>query len=101
MAHFDQQNILHDAQHGFRKRSCESQLILTVQDLAKGLDDNGQIDAVLLDFSKAFDKVPHHRLHHKLEHYGIRGQVLTWIDSFLSERTQSVVCEGKQSAKAE
>lgn len=63
MGHFDRHQILHDSQHGFRKRrSCESQLIITVQDLAKGLDDKCQIDAVLLDFSKAFDKVPHLRL---------------------------------------
>ena len=59
ISHFDQFGILHDSQHGFRKgRSCESQLILTIHDLAKGLDDGSQIDVVLLDFSKAFDKVP-------------------------------------------
>jgi hypothetical protein len=42
-----------------KKRSTESQLILTVQDLAADHDKDQQIDAVLLDFSKAFDKVPH------------------------------------------
>jgi hypothetical protein len=46
----------------------ESQLILTVQDLAADLDKGQQIDAVLLDFSKAFDKVPHRRLLLKLHH---------------------------------
>ena len=61
---------LNDTQHGIKKRrSCESQLIPTVQDLAKGLNDGEQIDAVLLDFSKAFDKVPHQRLLEKLCHY--------------------------------
>jgi hypothetical protein len=40
-----------------KKRSCESQLILTIQDLAAGLNSKSQIDAILLDFSKAFDKV--------------------------------------------
>jgi len=63
IAHFERHSILHEAQHGLRKnRSCESQLILTTHDVAKGLDDKSQIDAVLLDFSKAFDKVPNHRL---------------------------------------
>ena len=63
MRFFDQHSILSDMQHGFRKsRSCESLLILTIQDLAKGIDDKAQIDAVLLDFPKAFDKVPHKRL---------------------------------------
>jgi len=77
MAHFELHSILHDSQHGFREsRSRESQLILTTHDLAKGLDDKSQIDAVLLDFSKAFDKVPHRRLLHKLGHYGVRGQPL-------------------------
>ena len=100
MNHLDSLHILNDAQHGFRKRrSCETQLVLTLQDLAKGLDDREQIDAVLLDFSKAFDKVSHHLLHHKLHYYGIRGQTLGWIDSFLSGRTQRVVCEGSQSSE--
>ena len=59
MSHLDSHKMLNDAQHGFRKcHSCESQLILIVQDLAKGLNDGEQIDAVLLDFSKAFDKAP-------------------------------------------
>ncbi len=98
MDHFDLHHVLNDAQHGFRKRrSCETQLILTVQDLAKGLDEKSQIDAVLLDFSKAFDKVPHQRLHNKLYYYGVRGQVLLWIDDFLAGRSQSVVCDGHQS----
>ena len=61
--HLDDHHLLNDAQPGFRKRrSCESQLILTVQDLAMGLNDGEQIDAVLLDFSKAFDKAQHQRL---------------------------------------
>jgi hypothetical protein len=71
-----------------------------VQDLAKGLDDKSQVDAVLLDFSKAFDKVPHLRLSKKLEHYGVRGNVLYWIQDFLADRSQKVVCEGHQSTSA-
>ena len=71
--HLDLHNILSDNQHGFRKKqSCESQLILTIQDIVSGLEDGEQIDAILLDFSKALDKVPHQRLLLKLKHYGIR-----------------------------
>ena len=74
MKFFEQHNILSDSQHGFRKnRSCETQLILTINDLAKGLDNSQQIDGILLDFSKAFDKVPHRRLAAKLHHYSVRG----------------------------
>ena len=101
MTHLDKFAILSDAQHGFRKRrSCESQLVTTIQDLAKGLDDKQQLDAVLLDFSKAFDKVSHKRLILKLHHYGIRGQVLQWIEAFLSDRTQRVVIDGQMSTPA-
>ena len=99
MHHLDHHNILSDSQHDFRKkRSCESQLILTIQDLASSLKDGEQIDAVLLDFSKAFDKVPHQRFLLKLQHYGIRGHLLSWIESFLTGRSQKVLVEGKSSS---
>ena len=99
--HLDTHGVLADQQHGFRKnRSCESQLIATVHDLAKGLDQRQQIDAIALDFSKAFDKVPHQRLAAKLKYHGVRGKTLRWIECFLSGRTQQVVVEGDQSAPA-
>ena len=53
-----------------------------------------------MDFSKAFDRVPHKRLIHKLHYYGIRGPLSSWIESFLTNRSQSVVCEGKRSNPA-
>ena len=101
MRHMEDKKILTDTQHGFRKhRSCESQLIITIQEIAKTIDDRKQTDVILLDFSKAFDKVPHKRLLKKLHHYGIRGSVLTWIKNFLSDRKQSVVLEGSKSHSA-
>ena len=51
----------------------------------------------VLDFSKAFDKVPHKRLLGKLNYYGIRGNLLDWTRSFLTGRSQRVVCEGNVS----
>ncbi|XP_072051490.1 uncharacterized protein [Amphiura filiformis] len=75
--HRSEQKILSDAQHGFRKRrSCDTQLILTIDDLVKGIEDKGQTDMILLDFAKAFDKVSHRLLLHKLQHYGICGPTL-------------------------
>ena len=58
-AHLEENKILSNVQHGFHKRrSCETQLITTIDDLAQILNDNrGQADVILLDFSKAFDKV--------------------------------------------
>ena len=97
--YLDDHHLLKDAQHGFRKRrSCESQLILTVQDLAKGLNDGEQIDAMLLDFSKAFDKVPHQRLLEMLRHYGVRDSLNQWIADLLAYRQQAVVLEGVHSS---
>ena len=80
MNFFENNHILCEQQHGFKKhRSSESQLLTTVQDLASALDNSQQIDAIHLDFSKAFDKVLHQRLLIKLEHYGVRGTILQWI----------------------
>ena len=88
-------NILHDAQHGFRKhRSTETQLIQLIDNLAHNIDNRIQTDAILLDFLKAFDKVPHHRLLYKLKYYGISPQALNWVHSFLTIRTQQVLLEG-------
>ena len=63
MKHVDQYQILIDCQHGFRaSRSCETQLVTLVNELASSLDKDIQTDMIILDFSKAFDRVPHQRL---------------------------------------
>ena len=93
--HFDLYKILSILQHGFRKcLSCETQLLLTIHDLTSMFDQKKQVDMAILDFSKAFDTVPHERLLHKLHHYGIRKSTLAWIRAFLTNRTQRVVIEG-------
>jgi len=93
-------DIFHQTHTGWRQknRSCESQLILCIDDLAKCVDDHGQTDAILLDFSKAFDKVSHSRLLLKLQNYGIRNRTLDWIGDFLSCRSQRVVLDGQSSS---
>jgi len=96
MDHLTYYNILSDR---FRaRRSCETQLFVTIQELAKTQSEGKQIDAILLDFSKAFDKVPHNRLLLKLDHYGIRGNTLQWVRHFLTDRTQQVLLEGTHSS---
>ena len=57
-----------------------------------------QIDIALLDFSKAFDKVPHQRLNNKLNWFGIRDNTLNWISSFLHNRTQLVLLDNVKSS---
>ena len=99
MDHFDRHNILCDEQHGFRaRRSCETQLVVTLDQIARNMDQGHQTDIILLDFSKAFDKVPHQRLLQKMAYYGVFGTTLSWIRDFLSHRTQSVVLEGHTSS---
>jgi hypothetical protein len=59
-SHFDRYNILTDKQHEFRiRRSCETQLATTIQRIAQNLTSKGQVNVILLDFAKTFDKVPH------------------------------------------
>jgi len=92
MKHCDKYNILAKEQHGFRsKRSCETQLAGFVHDLASSLDKGKRSDCIILDFSKAFDKVSHPKLLAKLQCYGIKNSVHSWISSFLTGRTQQVV----------
>jgi hypothetical protein len=76
-------------------QETETQLILSIDDLAKSLDVGEQVDCILVKFSKAFDKVPHSRLLVKLQHYGVRGHLHDWITSFLFEHTQYVVLDGQ------
>jgi hypothetical protein len=82
-------------------KSCETQLLEFTSDIANNLKDGKQTDVlVMADFSKAFDKVGHGRLLHKLAHYGVKGKALLWIRAFLSGRTQEVVVEGEHSDRA-
>ena len=98
MCHLDRFKVLDNAQHGFRKRrSCATQLISTLNEFADCLNKREQIDAILLDFSKAFDKVDHEGLLMKLEHLGIRNSLHSWCKSFLIGRSQKVLVEGKAS----
>ena len=100
MRHLEDNKILYDLQHGFRSsRSCETQLLSFVQELAKDNNDNIQTDIIIMDFAKAFDKVPHRHLIYKLNYYGIDPNTINWIRDFLSNRTQTVVLEGQQSNK--
>ena len=99
MGFLDSNEILSPFQHGFRqKRSCESQLLTTLRDFWNSLNSSGQTDAILLDFSKAFDKVDHRLLLSKMNHLGISGPLLQWASSFLSDRLQHVVVDGCKSS---
>ena len=91
-------DIINPMQHGFRKGlSCETQLVEAIDDWAYNINSQYQTDVIFLDFSKAFDKVSHTKLLHKLKYYGITGQTHSWIRAFLSSRYQSVCVNGTSS----
>ena len=95
ISHLECNNVLNNAQFGFRQRhSADLQLLQTVHDLALGLNEKGQTDCIFLDFfSKAFDKFSHRLLLLKLRYYGINGPLIKWITLFLANCTQQVVCD--------
>ena len=98
MSHMCNNNLLNNCQHGFRTgRSCVTQLLDMMETWTNILDSYGSIDAIYLDFRKAFDTVPHERLLLKLHGYGIRGNMLSWIRQFLVGRTQRVVVNSEKS----
>eukprot|EP00057_Strongylocentrotus_purpuratus_P018844 XP_011673318.1 PREDICTED: RNA-directed DNA polymerase from mobile element jockey-like [Strongylocentrotus purpuratus] len=82
-------NILTDAQHGFRRDlSTTTQLTTAVHDWSSILQQRSQADIIFLDFKKAFDRVPHLLLSTKLQYYGISGDSLQWIMSLLTDNRQ-------------
>ena len=97
MDHLDKFNILSKLQHGYRNGcSTETQLLKVINLFANSLENKSQTDSISLDFSRAFDVVPHERLLLKTNYYGIR-KYLPWIRDFLSNRKQCVIIDGVKS----
>ena len=90
--HMERFNLIRNSQHGFRaKRSCLTNLLEFLEFVTVYIDKGLPVDAIYLDFQKAFDKVPHERLLRKVAAHGISGNVLRWIQRWLSNRQQRVV----------
>ena len=82
---------LYEGQHGFRPEySCEIQLVTVCQDIADSLDEGVRTDAIIIDFSKAFDLVPHDRLLMKITATGVDLRVVVWVKKFLLGHLQRV-----------
>jgi len=97
---WDKNDWLYEGQHGFRPGfSCEGQVIAVCQDIADSLDNGDKIDAIIIDFSKAFDLVPHGLLLTKIANSGVDSRVVVWIREFLLGRTQRVRVGGQLSAE--
>ena len=99
MQHYETHCILNVNQYGFRRgRSFETQLLEFVEELTTNQEGERQTDIIILDFAKAFDRVNHSLLVHKLQCYSIRGSTITRIANFLSDRHQAVVVDGSCSS---
>ena len=97
-SHLDSYSFLAAVQHGFRKyRSCETQLTTVITDLVNWMNKKKIVDAIVLDFSKAFDKVPHDMLLAKLAHAGVTGTTRRWIRHWLKGREHRDVIDGEMS----
>ncbi|KAK7103646.1 hypothetical protein V1264_018511 [Littorina saxatilis] len=100
LKHLEKNKILTNLNHGFRSGySCETQLVVTLQDLCRNYDNGKQTDIAILDFSKAFDTVPHPSLLYKLQSYGVKGNLHSWLQNFLTKRLMRVVVDGEESVE--
>jgi ribonuclease P/MRP protein subunit RPP40 len=98
MKHLLENNLLRQSQHGFMsKKSCTTNLLEFLEIVTKAVDEGNAVDAVFLDFAKAFDKVPRKRLLSKLRAHGVAGNLLRWIANWLMQRRQRVVLNGRAS----
>lgn len=96
--HLSEHNLIKKSQHGFlASRSTQTNLLEFLDKLTEIIDEGGAMDIVYLDFSKAFDKISHRLTLQKLQDHGIRGKLLNWIESWLSNRKQRVSVNGKES----
>ena len=90
--------VLHDQQFGFRKgHSTTHALHKSVNDITKSISNNQHVLGIFIDLSKAFDTLDHGILLRKLENYGIRGQALNLLKSYLTSRLQCVTFQDKTS----
>ena len=96
--HLVNNSLLNKSQNGFMKhKSCATNLLEFMEKITLESDNNIPMDIIYLDFSEAFDKVPKHRLIQKLKSHGIEGNVLSWINNWLTGRRQRVIINGEQS----
>ena len=99
LQHLKNNNLHSDHQHGFTaNRSCLTNLLTTLEMVTKAVDEGDCVDMIYFDYKKAFDKVAHRRPICKLKSFGFQGNLMQWIEGFLSDRRQRVVINGAKSA---
>ena len=86
------------SQFGFLSNSsCLTQQLTALHNIFKSLDEKREVDTIYIDFSKAFDTVPHRELICKLKCFGIAGELLLWFQGYLTSRTHTVSRDGTTS----
>ncbi len=96
---FDNNNLFNNSQYGFRKKhSTVHSLINAIENLQDSIDNKQYTLGIFIDFSRAFDTVNHSILLHKLDNYGIRGNLLNLLASYLTDRQQYVCYGGIESS---
>lgn len=99
--YLEQKRFLSPSQHGFRRGlSTVTQLAELIHDLSSSIDNQKQVDLILLDFSKAFDRVSHEKLIKKVQSAIGNCSVVRWIKNYLSDRTQYVEINNETSSIA-
>ena len=84
-----------------RRRACATQRAVTIKEIASSLFKGNQVQIIMFDFAKAFDKVACSRLLYKLDFYGIRAKTNIWTKCFLETRKQEVVLYGSHSGQSD
>ena len=101
VSHLERNGFMDENQHGSReKRSTLSQLLQHHDEILKALEQGENIDSIYTDFAKAFDKVDHGILLHKLKKMKISGKLGRWIQDFLRNREQIILVEKVKSSKS-
>ena len=96
--YLNSKSIIHPSQFGFQKSKNTHLALKNFSNfLYRNLDNGNHVLSIFIDYSKAFDTVSHSILLKKLYHYGIRGNVLKWFESYLSGRTQCTLIDGVKS----
>ena len=97
--HLAENKITNTSQHGFiNNKSCQTNLLDYLETIIEALDSGQIVDIVYLDFAKGFDKVPKKRHLTNFRAHSTDGNLLNWIESWLSDRRQRVLLNGKYSS---
>ena len=98
LCHLNESRLLYPLQSGFRSGySTTTTLLHCCNDWYLALDHGLMVGVLFLDVAKAFDTLDHRLLMHKLQALNISSQASEWIQSYLSDRTQSTVIGDSQS----